>query len=189
MLGGKGGRDTVILERRFVPRGATVMKEGEPGTCAYLIQSGTVRIVTKNQEDGREVELARLGAGQIFGEMALIFDGPRTASVQAAEDCNLIILTRESFRHKLNKSDPTIKAIIEMLTRRIIDSNNTLISKKSDIDDMLLTANTIYQNVLQALPRPQQRTFQNAVVPKLKDFLDTVRSFRDRFDADSKDGG
>lgn len=179
----KGGRDTVILERRFVPRAALIMHEGEPGNCAYLVQSGTVRIITKNQEDGREVELARLGAGQIFGEMALVFDAPRTASVQAVEDCNLIIITRESFRHKLLKSDPTVKAIIEMLTRRIIDSNNTIINKKSDIDDMILTANTIYQNVLQALPKPQQRTFQNAVVPRLKEFLDAVRSFRDRFDS------
>ncbi len=187
MFDKKNGRDTVILERRFVPKAAVIMHEGEPGTCAYLVQSGVVRIITKNQEDGREVELARLGAGQIFGEMALVFDAPRTASVQAAEDCNLVIITRESFRHKLRKSDPTVKAILEMLTRRIIDSNNTLISKKSDIDDMLLTANTIYQNVLQALPKPQQRTFQNAVVPKLKEFLDSVRAFRDRFDEEKSE--
>ncbi len=184
MFDKKNGRDTVILERRFVPKTAMIMHEGEPGTCAYLIQSGVVRIITKNQEDGRDVELARLGAGQIFGEMALVFDAPRTASVQAAEDCNLVIITRESFRHKLKKSDPTVKAILEMLIRRIIDSNNTLINKKSDIDDMILTANTIYHNVIQALPRVQQRTFQNAVVPKLKDFLDAVRAFREKFSAE-----
>ncbi|MCB9981372.1 MAG: cyclic nucleotide-binding domain-containing protein, partial [Rhodospirillales bacterium] len=113
---------TVILERRFVPKGTLIMEEGEPGNCAYLIQSGVVEVFTQNE--GRELRLAKLDLGQIFGEMALIFDELRTASVRALEDCNLIVITRQSFQAKLGKTDPTIAAIVKMLTQRVISANN-----------------------------------------------------------------
>ena len=119
-----GSHDTIILERRFVPEGTLVMRQGDPGNCAYLVQSGTVSVYT--EKDGKKTELAQLGAGEIFGEMALVFDEPRSASVKAAEDSNLIILTREAFKQKLNKTDPTIKAIVGMLIKRVTSANEKI---------------------------------------------------------------
>ena len=66
----------VILERRYVPKGTVIMREGEC-YAAFLIQSGTVSIYSAS--GGRDVELARLGIGEICGEMALLNDAPRTA--------------------------------------------------------------------------------------------------------------
>ena len=176
----RSGRETIVLERRFVPNGSVIIQQGEPGSTAYLIQSGRVRIYTEDDE-ARQIELAKMGVGQIFGEMALVFDGPRTASVQAIEECNLIVISRETFRQKLERSDPTVNAMVEMLTRRIMDINNTLINKKSSIEDLTDAASAIYQNVLQSLPRSQQRTFQNAILPKLDAFLSSIASFNERF--------
>ena len=170
---------SIILERRFVPEGAIIMRQGEQGNCAYLIQSGRVRVYTEH--DGRRVDLAKLELGEIFGEMALIFDEPRSASVVADEDCNLIVLTRQTFKSKLNKSDPTIRAIVEMLTKRIITSNNTVINKNGNIDDLTETTRLLYQNTLVNMPRSQQRTFQGGVLPKLEEFLNAIRSFQERF--------
>jgi CRP/FNR family cyclic AMP-dependent transcriptional regulator len=175
------GRDSVILERKFIPAGAIIMRQGEEGLCAFLVQSGNVQVFL-NKDDGAEVELARMGPGQIFGEMALVFDAPRTASVRATEDCNLIVITRRTFREKLDRSDPTVKAMVEMLSRRIIDINATLANKKSGFEDLTQTVNAIFQNVSQSLPRGQQRLFHSAVLPKLQEFLDSVRAFRDRYD-------
>ncbi|NCC21188.1 MAG: cyclic nucleotide-binding domain-containing protein [Alphaproteobacteria bacterium] len=174
------GKDNVILERRFISRGSTIIRQGDDGTAAYLIQSGSVRVFTSD-EQGREVDLAKLGAGQIFGEMALVFDAPRTANVQAIGDCNLVVITRETFRQKLVKSDPTVRAIVEMLARRIIDTNNTIINRKKTVEELVETTGSVYQNVLQALPRHQKRTFENAVQPKLQEFLTAVRQFGERF--------
>jgi CRP-like cAMP-binding protein len=176
-------KDPVVLERRFVPKDAKIIRQGEEGHSAYLIQGGTVSIFT-TKEDGSKVELAQMGPGQIFGEMALLFDGPRSASVMALEDCNLIVMTRQTFKHKLEKSDPTIRALLKMLTNRIVEGNNTVINKKSSLDDLTDTTRTIYENVHQTLPRGQQRTFQNAVLPKLEEFLDSIRAFKDRFGED-----
>lgn len=170
-------KDSIILERRYIPKGSLVVKEGEEGNCAYLIQSGSVSVFTYNE--GQRIELAKCGLGEIFGELALIFDEPRSASVIATDDCNLIIITRETMQQKLDKSDPTVKAITEMLTRRIITANNILVSKLSDIDDLTNTSRIIYQNILTSLPRSKQRSFQGSVLPKLNDFLEAICEFHE----------
>ncbi|HRQ60205.1 MAG TPA: cyclic nucleotide-binding domain-containing protein, partial [Alphaproteobacteria bacterium] len=131
-------KDSIILERRFVPQGTLVMRQGDPGNSAYLIQSGSVSVFTEHE--GKTIELAKLELGQIFGEMALIFDDPRTASVKAMEDCNLIVITRQSFKQKLDRSDPTIRAIVVMLTQRIVTANNALLAKKSNLTDLVDTS-------------------------------------------------
>lgn len=177
-------KDTVILDRRFVPKGAVIIKEGEFGNQAFLVQSGAVRVFVKS--DDREVELAKLGTGQIFGEMALIFDGPRTASVQASEDCNLIVISRQQFEDKLRSTDPTIKAVVNMMARRILDVNNSLINKKNDLDALKEATRVIYQNVAGGLKGAQLRAFQSGVVPKIEGMLEALEAFEDRYgDADT----
>ncbi len=171
-------KDSIILERRFVPEGTMVMKQGDSGNCAYLIQTGSVAVFTEG--NGKYVELAKLELGQIFGEMALIFDEPRTASVKALEDTSLIIITRETLKKKLARTDPTIKAIMTMLTQRIVSANNTLTNKGSDLRDMTETARIIYQNVMGSLPKDQKQAFESSTLPKLEEFLNSVRSFGNR---------
>ena len=175
-MSSSGSKDTIILERRFVPEGTLVMRQGEEGYSAYLIQSGSVGIYS--EQDGRKVELARLQAGQIFGEMALIFDEPRTASVKALEDCNLIVINRDVFQHKLARTDPTIRAMIEMLTRRVIQSNNNLIKQKSGVEDLQETVQLVYQNVLSALPAAERAVFQKSVMPPLESFMAALQNFQ-----------
>lgn len=177
-------RDPVVLERRFIPKGSVIIRQGEEGNSAFLIQSGKVSIYTKKQDEDHEIVLAEIGTGAIFGEMALLFDGPRTASAKALDDCNLIVLTRQVFDSKMEKSDPTVRALLKMLTERIINSNNTVINKKSDIGDLTDTAHIIYDNILQGLPRTQQRPFENTVLPKLEAFLKSIGDFRERFEED-----
>lgn len=170
---------TVILERRFIPKGQNVIREGDYGQEAFLIQSGEVAVyITKGEE---QVELARLDAGQIVGEMAFIFDGPRTASVKATQDANLIVISRQQFQEKLKESDPTVRAIVQMLSKRIVDSNNTLLNKKSDLDDLKETAQTIYQNILVKLSLNQQRNFQNTVLPHLQGLMESLETFKERY--------
>ena len=112
----------VILERKFVPQGTKIIKQGEDAYSAYLIQSGRVRVYKKRGEE--ELELATLEVGDICGEMALIDDNNiRSASVEAIEDCNVIVITKAVFEDKLKNSDRTIQAIIKMLIKRMIESN------------------------------------------------------------------
>ncbi|MCB1562096.1 MAG: cyclic nucleotide-binding domain-containing protein [Alphaproteobacteria bacterium] len=172
-------KESVILERRFIPAGTLVVRQGEDGSSAYLIQSGKVRVYTEH--DDKEVELAILDMGQIFGEMALIFDEPRTATVKTIEDCNLIIITRQTLKQKLGKTDPTVRAIVEMLTRRVITGNNSVMKRQDRVEDLTETANTIYQNILSGLPSEQRGAFESEILPKLDTFLNALRNFQKGF--------
>ncbi len=175
----KSRNDQVIYDRRFISEGQTLIKEGEYGQQAYLIQSGEVSVSIS--KDGAEVEVARLGPGQILGEMALIFDSPRTASIKAVSDCNLIIIGRQQFQEKLQASDPTIRAIVKMLSSRVLDTNNSLINKKGGLGDLKDAARVIYQNIAAGLPQNQAWNFKNTVLPQLEALFDSIENFKDRY--------
>jgi hypothetical protein len=85
-------RDAV---RREVPAGADIVRQGDVGTRFYVIASGRVRV----DIDGARVR--ELGEGDWFGEIALLRDVPRTASVSALTDVTLWSLDRESFLHSV----------------------------------------------------------------------------------------
>ena len=73
--------------------GETIVEEGEPGACAYLIYSGRVRVF--RQLGGRPVTLATLASGDVFGEVSIVRDQPRIASVRASEDVVLLRIDRQ----------------------------------------------------------------------------------------------
>ncbi|MGH1455531.1 MAG: cyclic nucleotide-binding domain-containing protein [Alphaproteobacteria bacterium] len=118
-------KERVVLERRFIPKGSIFIKQGDEAYSAYLIQSGAVSVYSTI--DGAQHELATLGVGEICGEMALVNEEVRTASVKAMEDCNLIVITKTAFEDKLRNSDSTIRAIVEMLIRRVKNLNTTVL--------------------------------------------------------------
>jgi CRP-like cAMP-binding protein len=175
-------KESAILERRFVPMGSVIMREGEQGNAGFLIQSGQVKVTA--EKDGKKIELGRLGIGQIFGEMALVFDEPRTATVEALEDCNLIVITRQTLQQKLDKSDPTVRAIVPMLMKRIVSANNAMLNKEGTVGEMIETVNMIYENLQAGLGAAHKKTLQNTVLPKLEEFLNAVRGFEEKYKSD-----
>jgi cAMP-dependent protein kinase regulator len=92
---------TVILafaERKF-NQGDTVINQGEQGDVLYLIESGTLDCYkTFNKEDGPK-HLKVYQPGEAFGELALLYNAPRAATIVAKEDCILWALDRQTFNH------------------------------------------------------------------------------------------
>jgi CRP-like cAMP-binding protein len=84
---------TLLLRR--LPVGAFVVREGEPGTSFYFVASGRLRVVATDGL-GRTTELAELGEGAVFGEMALLSAQPRSASVVCATDVDVFEVGRTS---------------------------------------------------------------------------------------------
>jgi len=110
-----------LIERRF-PRNATVMEEGLTGDYMYLIGEGRVK-VTKLSEDGREKILEMLGEGAFVGEMALLDQGPRSATVKTLVPSVLLALSRHDFLALLRNNSDLALHVIQELTRRLRETD------------------------------------------------------------------
>lgn len=172
-------RNTVIVERRFVPEGQVILKEGDVADCAYIIQSGRVKIFMDKK--GKEVELAKLEPGDIFGEAALMFDEPRMASAKAIENCNLIIINRVMLDEKLRDSDATIRAIIKMMKQRLETANTIRVAKTATgVEDVHKMFNDAFRMVMHHLPEAERKNYQHEASPILREFLDLTQIYIER---------
>lgn len=99
--------------------GEIIFQQGDAGDCAYLIESGRVKIsVNKNGED---YALNILGEGQIFGEMAIIDHAPRSATVTAVDDTRLCVIAHDSLMGRIQGADPVVRLLMIMLVKRSRD--------------------------------------------------------------------
>ena len=112
---------THLIERRF-PKNSTVVEEGLPGDYMYVIRKGRAK-VTKASEDGREKIMNFLEAGAFFGDMALLGDETRSASVKTLEESVLLALSRRDFIDLLRQSPGLALAVIEELANRLRETN------------------------------------------------------------------
>jgi thioredoxin-like negative regulator of GroEL len=99
------------LRRRPVPAGAIVVSEGEVGDSVFLIASGSVRILVVGGH-GRPLEIRRLDAGDFFGEVSALSGRPRSATVVAVADCELLEVDRWALE-RLVEARPAARPILE----------------------------------------------------------------------------
>jgi len=113
---------TQRAERQNIAPGATVLKQGEPVEHFFMIMSGEVEIVARN-EQCQEMRLARLGQGQFFGEVELTHGGHSIARVQAASNgAELALLPKEIFYELIDGSPLTRHAIHEVAATRLAEN-------------------------------------------------------------------
>jgi len=107
----------VMKEKRFL-RDATILIQRDPGESCFLIVSGEVK-VSLFGEDGKEIILAKLGEGEVFGEMALLSGSPRSATVIALSDTTLLVLEREEFNKVLMRQPKLALKILAVMADRL----------------------------------------------------------------------
>lgn len=101
--------------------GDLIMKQGEKGDCAFIIEDGIVEILIEGPS-GDERSIGTRGNGTIIGEMALVDDAPRTATVKAVKDCKMLEITREDYSQRLKTTDPVIQMISQVILTRYRDT-------------------------------------------------------------------
>ena len=107
----------LLIERRF-PKHKTIVEEGLPGDYMYVICEGRVQ-VSKLSDDGREKILEFFEKGAFFGEMSLLDDAPRSASVRALTDTRILALSRSDFLAVMRRSPDVAMAVVQELARRL----------------------------------------------------------------------
>ena len=111
---------STLMVRRL-PDGAFAIREGEPGQSFFFVADGEVRVFATDGL-GRQTELARLHEGAVFGEMALLSAQPRSATVQAVGECDLLEVGRASLAGLADEL-PVVAEALHAFTRERLLGN------------------------------------------------------------------
>ena len=105
-----------LFEVEEIEPGQVIFREGEEGDCAYFIHEGEFAVMT--EENGTEKVIARLSSGQYFGEMALISNATRNATVRAVTPAKVAILGKRNFLTMLSLMPRTQEDIMKTVNER-----------------------------------------------------------------------
>lgn len=111
------GNGLQVLSRKTYAEGTAIFKQGDPGNAAYIVQTGKIEIWV-DENDEKKV-LGVIGAGGIFGEMALIDNSPRMASATAVEPSVCIAVPDQVFQEKIASADAFVVALLRIFCNNI----------------------------------------------------------------------
>jgi CRP-like cAMP-binding protein len=102
----------------YFKKGEKIIEEGTLSDCAYIIGDGQVE-VSKKLPNGEKQIIGVLNKNDIFGEMGLIDGFPRSATVEALEDCSISIITQASFNSLAEHKPDALMPILKVLAKRL----------------------------------------------------------------------
>ncbi|MDQ3251903.1 MAG: cyclic nucleotide-binding domain-containing protein [Actinomycetota bacterium] len=117
-----------MAETVSIPAGQLVLREGDPGDSLYVVLEGELE-VTKRQ-GSQDVLLALYDPGQFFGEMALLEQAPRSASVRTVQESRLLVISQAAFQSLLSCSPAAPLRILHTVTSRLRSTESALIQNE-----------------------------------------------------------
>lgn len=124
------------VELRELAAGEVLFHQGDVGSELFVVAEGEVRVVAAG-DGGGEVELGRLGEGEFFGEIALVADVPRSASIVAATETQLLALGRQAISELVAEVPSVLSLLLRVLRDRLLDrltKTHPLLRSFSDAD-------------------------------------------------------
>jgi CRP-like cAMP-binding protein len=111
-----------LCHERSFGQGEAIVTEGESGIGLFILGSGRVEVLQKRGAE--EQRLRTMGAGEVFGEIGLLTDHPRTASVRAVEPATCLVLTAWSFQEALDASPEIAKPLLKNMAQWLVETED-----------------------------------------------------------------
>ena len=119
--------DDAMLGKAY-PDGAVIIRQGDPGDCMFVVQSGTVEVV--REEGGATTVLAELGPNDFFGEMSLFEHESRSATVRAKRDARVLTVDRKTLFRRI-QNDPSLALnLLRTMSHRIRELDRELAAER-----------------------------------------------------------
>ena len=128
--------------RKTYPPGATIFFEGQPADCAYIVERGQVEICAFRERT--HITLATLGPGEIFGEMAVLDDGVRSAQARAVEETEVLIIRSEQLRRRIMEAEPIVGQVLSSLIKRFRQAQTGLLN---DLPSRMGASHVVVPNI------------------------------------------
>ncbi len=122
----RGGAE---FPRQVFPAGEVIVQEGDAGDAAYIVAEG--RCEVRKRVAGGTTVVKTLGPGDVFGEMAILTAGPRTASVVAVEETTVLVLTSEALEDELAALKPWMASLLRTLAKRFREADQRRVTALS----------------------------------------------------------
>jgi CRP/FNR family transcriptional regulator, cyclic AMP receptor protein len=116
--------ESEVKERAF-RKNEVIFHEDDPGRALFILKKGRVKVGRENKR-GREVILRILEPGDFFGEMSLLDEEPRSATVTALDGCQVLILFREAFVAFVSKHPRAVLRMLTVLSQRLRKANEKI---------------------------------------------------------------
>ena len=165
-----GSERTALAEKIDLMRyaaGQTIFNLGDPGHALYIIRTGEVEIYVKNDQ-GEKIVLETARPGDIFGEVSLLDDGPRTAWVTAVSDVEVLRLDRAHFEDYVRQHTPAALNLLSVAARRLRKSDefirHTITRNVNDVAEEQQTSLTRLADAVPALMGNLPSTMIHAVL-------------------------
>ena len=113
------------VQHRSYPRNVYVMQAGDETDSLYVILSGKVKVVIADDQ-GREVILGYMSANDFFGEMGILDDSPRSASVYTLEPCEMLRLSKSGFVNCIKDNVDVAMLVIRNLVKRLREADRKI---------------------------------------------------------------
>jgi CRP/FNR family cyclic AMP-dependent transcriptional regulator len=166
-----------LLNRELFYKGKTIIEQGDEGFRAYYIEKGSVEIV-KN-EDGHELKVAELHEGDIFGEMALINNEPRSATVRALEDTTVTVISRDEIDGKIKSiGDRAMRALINVLCERLRHTTEGQMVQYMSLTEFQDRVTGIIDRAQDGVTEEKRAAFRREVEPLLADLQDVLDRYQ-----------
>jgi len=161
------------------PGGHIIIRQGEPGSHLYVVLSGRVRVV-ESASDTPQVELylGELGWGEVFGELGVLRDQPRSATVIAVEPTRCLVLSQLDFLQALRSSPDLAIALLRVLAGRLYDADRLLARYSPDPLTGLASRRAFHDQYRRLAAGARRRS--SGVLLLLLDVLH-LRAINDRF--------
>lgn len=114
---------------RVFQDGEIIIRKGDIGESMYVIQEGEVEVYLENE--GREIRLARLGAGESIGEMAIFENEVRSANVRVIGQARMVTVDKKNFLRRVHEDPSLAYHLVKKLSHRIREMNEEMARLKS----------------------------------------------------------
>lgn len=104
--------------------GAVICRQGETGDCMYIIQAGRAEVL--REENGKQIVVGHLDAGEVFGEMAIFDRQPRSATVRAQGGVRVLTLDKRAFLRRVHEDPSLAFRILQRMSLRIRSLNEEI---------------------------------------------------------------
>ncbi len=145
-------------------KGEIIFSEGDVGSSAYIIDRGRVEIFV-DKKNGKNI-ISTLQKGEIFGEMAIIDGSNRSASAMAAEDTELVLISKDQLIERIKLADPTVSFLVTILLNRVRNSLKNLSKLKGDSNQTSAQIEASKDNEVAFI---EKMKFENELLCALKD--------------------